>query len=175
MDLAGGVGVEGENTVNERVCIGYIDIDKETIFEVGKFSVLWNVFESDCCDCHCSASKIIDMENAIENLGKEPFKRLAKEFIERAGRLGDSTEEYVSKRIYPQAGAKITPENKKAHMPLVVKFIESEGEDNLTGAMLAIFRIRNNMFHGLKGCSELDDQIELFRVMSAVLEVVIQR
>lgn len=52
----------------------------------------------------------------------------------------------------------------------VLNFINSQGNKNLEGAFYAIFRIRNNMFHGLKGHAELDNQIELFESMCEVLE-----
>ena len=47
---------------------------------------------------------------------------------------------------------------------------ELVNSDWICGALLCIYRIRNNLLHGLKELSELNGQIGLFKSMNNVLE-----
>jgi len=62
------------------------------------------------------------------------------------------------------------PEVKKQ----IVDFINSDGRDSLSGGLHAIYRIRNNLFHGLKSWTDLDSQIELFMGLNDFLTYAIQ-
>jgi len=161
------------NTSEDTTQIRYINIKNETIHEIGKFAIQWNIFEYLKCNYNSNCERIINMENTFENLDKQPFILLAQIFKKRASNLVCSIENYVKNYIYPKENANINNNDIEKHMPYVIDFIESNGEINLAGALLAIYRIRNNMFHGLKGYGELDDQIELFKAMNAVLKEVI--
>ena len=154
--------------------IGYVNIENETIFEVGRFAILWNVFENTKCNNKCTCAKIVNMEKSIKNSDKEPFERFATELKNRANKIGRTVDKYVNNNVFPINGAIISATDRTNYMPAVIEFIDSSGENNLAGAFLAIYRIRNNMFHGLKGHSALDDQIDLFKAMNAVLEEVIK-
>lgn len=154
--------------------IGYVNINDETIFEVGKFAILWNIFENMKCKYDCKCDKIIEMEKSLEYLGNKPFKQFATELATRAINKNSNINAYVNNYLYPANGARISEIDRTCYIPIVIEFIESDGKKNLSGALLAIYRIRNNMFHGLKGHSELDDQIDLFKAMNAVLEEVIK-
>jgi len=55
----------------------------------------------------------------------------------------------------------------------VIKFIKNIWDDSIDGGLLAIYRIRNNMFHGLKPSDDLNSQIDLFRTINAVLESIL--
>ena len=160
----------GKNTIQ----IGYVNINNETIFEIGKFAILWNIFENIKCDNNCTCDKIINMEKSLEHLGKKSFKQFAIELRTRAVKLNSDVDTYVNSYLYPANGARISDIYRTKNIPVVIDFINSVGETNLIGAILAIYRIRNNMFHGLKGHSELDDQIDLFKAMNAVLGEVIK-
>ncbi len=55
-------------------------------------------------------------------------------------------------------------------MQVMKQFLEQKGDDLLYGCLLVIYRIRNNLMHGIKLLEELDGQIELFRAANDVLE-----
>ena len=48
--------------------------------------------------------------------------------------------------------------------------MKQEGDDLRQGCLLVIFRIRNNLMHGLKCIEQLNDQLELFKAVNGVLE-----
>ena len=37
------------------------DLHKETVLAVGKFAILWNIFEREKCGNHCTTSKIEEL------------------------------------------------------------------------------------------------------------------
>jgi len=156
----------------ETICVGPEIFNTDTVLEVGKFTILWNIFENKKCSCYCSPSKIMKMEEVLVSLNNDPFEKLASELFKRADKLGyGNVVSYVKSSLY-SSNAIITNVDQKTHIPEIIKFIESGGENKL-GALFAIYRIRNNMFHGLKGYSELDNQISLFSSMNAVLEEIL--
>lgn len=157
--------------MKEQTYIGYVHMDNKTIFEVGRFSILWNIFEDVICNCNCNGAKILEVTQKITTA--DPFIRLAEEFKKRAAGLGCGVEDYVTTKIYPVQRARRSNLD-IADMEKVIEFINFDGTAVLEGGLLAIRRIRNNMFHGLKGHSELDGQIDLFKAVNTVLEEVIR-
>jgi hypothetical protein len=166
-------------TKENQTYIGYVWMNNETILEVGKFAILWNVFEEWRCKCNCSHEKIKEVVDDVMRIraivGKrgeeDAFINFAAELADRAKKTSGSVESYVKTKLYPDdERARITKKERDGFMATVINFINSGGKNALDGALLAIWRIRNNMFHGLKGHSVLDEQIELFRAMNAVLE-----
>ena len=50
--------------------------------------------------------------------------------------------------------------------------MEQKGDNLNSGCLLAIYRIRNNLMHGLKMVEQLNDQFELFQAVNDVLESI---
>ena len=48
--------------------------------------------------------------------------------------------------------------------------MKQEEDDLRCGCLLVIYRIRNNLMHGLKCIEQLNDQFELFQAVNGVLE-----
>jgi len=161
----------------DETYIGFVNLKNDTIFGVGKFAILWNVFEDYKCTCECTHEKIKDAVLHITSDRNAAFKKLVIALNNRANsiRQGMSIDDYVSKKLYPtdDSRARISPKERALYMGRVIEFVKSGGETALDGALLAIWRIRNNMFHGLKGHSALDEQKELFEAMCGVLEEII--
>ena len=134
---------------------------QNTVEEVGKFAILWNKFEKDKCNNHCSTGKLRKISIFAPS---EHFQNLARTLKHRSELLGLRYDAYVRRGL--SMGHGLNSED----MDLILAFMNSDGKDNLAGGLLAIYRIRNNMFHGLKEWTDLDNQIELFEAMNNVLE-----
>ena len=160
--------------MNDTTYIRYVNLKNDTIWGVGKFTILWNVYEDEKCDCCCSYDKIARSISNVGDNSKIAFNQFARELKNRA-RNNESIEEYVSNNLYPTGDnrARISKSERETYIAQVVNFINSDGNDFFDGALLAIWRIRNNMFHGIKGHSVLEEQIDLFKAMCDVLEAVI--
>ena len=141
----------------------FLVVSEQVVLEIGKFVILWNIFEKERCGTHCTETTLLNL-----NLEYEPNKEwrdLANIFNQRASLLTCNIEQYVRTKLSLGHGAQ--------HKEEIIRFIDSMGESYLTGGLLAIYRIRNNMFHGLKDYRDLDNQLELFCCINRVLKKLV--
>ena len=96
----------------------------------------------------------------------EKQAQLAKELNKRRNWFDQLEMDYVRDSLHP-GNARVS---KDADMQVMKQFLEQKGDDLLYGCLLVIYRIRNNLMHGIKLLEELDGQIELFRAANDVLE-----
>ncbi len=139
--------------------------NKEIILEIGKFAILWNIFESNKCNNDCSSSKLEKLASSYKT--SKNWDNFAFKLQERAELNGFDFDGYVDMGLSQGRGLNDADKNR------VKGFINSNGTSNLDGGIIAIFRIRNNMFHGLKDWRDLHNQIDLFKTINAVLEEII--
>ena len=76
--------------------------------------------------------------------------------------------EYVQQSLSP-TGARQPQEDDKR---LMEEFLKQSGDDLTCGCLLTIYRIRNNLMHGLKQIEDLNTQLDLFKAVNEVLESV---
>lgn len=141
-------------------------INDNTVIELGKFTVLWNMFERDFCSNTCNPKTIIKISPEI-TMSDEAQKELADILNTRRTWFEQDLLEYIQSRLHPNGAHQGTPEEKN----LMQMFLLQSGE-MYCGCLLVINRIRNNLLHGLKCVSELDSQIELFKAVNKVLESI---
>lgn len=137
------------------------------VMEIGKFAILWNCFERFQCDNNCNADKIKSVYSRI-SIEKDKQEELARVLNERRSWFGQVISEYVETGLYPGNARQNRPEDRM----LMEKFMKQEGDDLRQGCLLVIFRIRNNLMHGLKCVEQLNDQFELFKAVNGVLESI---
>lgn len=138
------------------------DLHKETVLAVGKFAILWNIFEREKCRNHCTTSKI---EELTFNTS-DKWQRLA-EVLKRRQEQFDLTEgQYIAGKLR-QRGLN------SEQIEKIKRFLQSNGQEDVIGGLFAIYRIRNNMFHGLKEHQMLNTQKELFDAVNNVLESIL--
>ena len=157
--------------------VGYEFVDKDIIFEIGKFAILWNMFERDC-GCNASSTNIKNYMTKIDNsYNKEIFENFIDVVKEIAKKIypdeEDFLEKYISHNLYPKDDerARISDFEIKNELPMVKSFFQNPSKDNWVGVLFAIKRIRNNMFHGLKDEYFLD----FFKSINDILEYLINR
>lgn len=145
---------------------GY-SLQEETIFEIGEFAILWNLFEHTWCNNNCNPTKIKNIANSISI---DIEKRIQFSNVLNKRRLWfDQLElDYVKESLHPSNARTSSEED----MEIMCQFIEQTGDELTRGCFLVIHRIRNNLMHGIKLLEELDGQIELFRAANAVLESI---
>lgn len=141
------------------------DFKQDTVEAVGKFAILWNLFENNKCDNNCEPNKLIQIGSKLDT--SEAFQLFANALKDRAVVFNVDDFEYVQNHLSMGNGLR------QEYKELVRSFMNSGGIDNIAGGLLAIYRIRNNMFHGLKEWLDLDNQINLFVSMNEVLEEIL--
>lgn len=139
----------------------------ETVMEIGRFTILWNCLERFVFDNNCSALKIKENYNDIF-ISEEAQRSLAAVLNERRGWFGQIISEYVDTGLYPGNAHRGNEDNSV----LIQKFMEQGEGDLRCGCLLTIYRLRNNLMHGLKCVEDLDGQLELFRAVNNVLESI---
>ena len=141
------------------------ELKEETVVEIGKFAILWNLFEHDYCDNHCNPKKIIEKVSEIYVDDKAQME-LSWVLNERRNWSAQLEMDYVRESLHHESSKKSSEEE----MQMMCNFLKWEGDNMLCGCLLVIHRIRNNLMHGIKNAEELDDQIDLFKAANNVLE-----
>lgn len=141
------------------------NLREETVLEIGKFSILWNCFEHDWCKNNCNPVKIKDIASTVP-VSQKAQARLAAVLNERRIWFNQFEIDYVRESLHPVNARASTEED----MQIMKLFLEQTGDDLTCGCLLVLYRIRNNLMHGMKLLEELDGQIELFRAVNNVLE-----
>ena len=140
-------------------------LDNDLVMEIGKFSILWNCFERFQCDNFCTAKRIKEVYSLV-NIDKEKQAELAKVLNQRRAWFGQVIPEYVETGLYPGNAHQSQEEDRL----LMEKFMEQKEDELRCGCLLVIYRIPNNLMHGLKCIEQLNDQLELFQTVNGVLE-----
>lgn len=139
----------------------------ETVLEVGKFAILWNCFERSWCNCDCNSPTIKSIAKTIP-IDVEKRDCLAKVLNERRHLFQQLTTDYVEISLHPPQARLSRTEDRE----VMRQFIEQTGDDQTRGCLLVLWRIRNNLMHGVKLIEELDGQYKLFCTATAVLESI---
>lgn len=142
------------------------NLTRKIVHQIGKFAILWNVFEDEKCNNRCNNNVLRQIAPSLTNINLATLKNFAIALQGRVDIRANGIEEYVEYILVPDNACRMNPR----HAEDVKRFIETDGQKSLAGGLIAIYRIRNNMFHGLKELQSLDGQIELFKAMNKVLE-----
>ena len=143
------------------------ELKDETVLEIGKFAILWNCFENEWCDNNCSPDAIKKISDSIQ-IDMVKQEEFASILNKRHDKLKWFEADYVKDSLHP-GNDRMSRED---DINIMRMFLEQRGEDLVYGCLLVIYRIRNNLMHGLKLPSQLDEQIELFRAANGVLESI---
>lgn len=143
------------------------ELANETVLEIGRFAILWNCLERSIFDNNCSIPKIKERYKNIY-INEEAQKRLAEVLNVRRGWFRQVIPEYVETGLYPGNAHRGNEDDSM----LIQKFMKQEDEDLRCGCLLTIYRLRNNLMHGLKLIEELNGQLELFKAVNEVLESI---
>ena len=141
------------------------ELKEKTVLEIGKFAILWNLFEHDWCGNNCNPDRIRKVAKRI-SIDPEKQAYLANVLNQRRIWFQQLEEDYVRDSLHPGNARKSSEED----LDIMRHFMQQTGVDLTCGCLLVLHRIRNNLMHGIKIVSELDGQIELFRAANAVLE-----
>lgn len=143
------------------------DLREETVLEIGKFAILWNWFERSWCDNNCNPEKIKRIAATIP-IDSKMQAHLAEVLNKRRYCFTQLEMDYVRDSLHPR-NARVSSEK---DMTVMRQFIKQSGDELTRGCLLVLYRIRNNLMHGMKLLEELDGQHELFQAANAVLESV---
>ena len=163
-------------------------IDDRTVLEVGKFGVLWNKFERQYFSTQYSRKKLNDRfstlmrryaENSISYLSMVTRQRMEDLYLRNFG--NGQTDYYVRSKLGVRKGLwdRMIPDD---DIEIVKSFIDNfqaqNRENRMKAAVLVCYRIRCNMFHGMKDTNAtdvtgLDAQWQLSEAVNRFLESLV--
>jgi hypothetical protein len=132
---------------------GADELRPETLQVVSSFTLIWNFFENTACDRKA-------------NIGK--FERIAAALAEGNERLPGLAEalQFWTDRYYDGAafntlfeGLEFREGDRRDHVEAVLSGARADLRSQLLAVMIIVYRLRNNLFHGLKEFATLNGQI----------------
>ena len=142
----------------------YYNVLEETVFEIGKFTINWNLFEHYYQKNNAKPEKIkklnldiFEFDDTVEHFRNELIK-----FISDYNRVIDdmAINEFLfhNERIPPWS--------------VDIKEYLKYKNDDIHNGLLCIYRIRNNLLHGEKEIWTINHQCNLIKAATAVLEIM---
>lgn len=146
-------------------------LEPATLDVVAGFTFLWNLFEGVACHGHVS---VPELGNVAKCIAVSPL--LAHDTVEHAlsfYRFRYLDGEKMQNRFN---GLNFRPNDKKELVEAVLKSTETDLVSKLHALLIIAYRIRNNMFHGLKSVHIWNEQAqnisEAARILSVALEAL---
>ncbi|MBT9161319.1 MAG: hypothetical protein DDT26_02624 [Dehalococcoidia bacterium] len=148
----------------EQTVLGFSELpseDREAIFQ---FALLWSLFEAKALQTRASANSILALvhERAAQNrLAAGDFEPSLRYFRQRYFSAGIATQHY--------AGLHLRTNDNAVLVQQVLCGANNNPADSVAALLIVIYRLRNNLFHGLKWAYGIQNQRENFEHANAAL------
>lgn len=171
-------GSMSHNANSYTSCLSYLEhthaIHRDTVLTIGQFSILWCWFEQDLFDSSSNPFKLKEWAEIYfrTNESNEHLKQLCVSVCEKAKHyLGEVDDSSVRYRIYSAVN-----QGNSTLRDIIHTFFEGDySMEYFIGCILYIGRIRDNLFHGLKGLHTLNNQKEMFDSINELLLHILHR
>jgi len=138
----------------------------QTIME---FSLLWSLFEGEVMNTSANAGTIRNTVNAWAEkgfLGFEKFAASFKYFTARYFNDGQFTGAFNGLNFRRNDNIELVQQ--------ALSFDQSSDSDKVTTLLIIVYRLRNNLFHGIKWADSLKGQLENFEHANATIMAAIE-
>jgi len=143
---------------------GYVALKHSERQAIAYFCLLWSLFEAQKMTTQASARRICEtvkswsLQGALDiKLYEEPLAYFKKRYLSADG---------LTPNFY---GLNFRPQDKRAAVEAVLRGTSRDVCDIVAELLLITFRLRNNLFHGVKWGDELRDQENNFSYANQVL------
>lgn len=151
----------------ERTQPGYKDLSNVERSAVAQFSIVWSVFEAQALSTNASAEAIVRFveKNAASFGSAEPFGDALAYFRQRYVSNGQTNHKF--KRL------RFRRNDRRELVEAVLLEHEATPTEIVKALLIIVFRLRNNLFHGIKWANEMRGQQRNFDNAIAVLTRVL--
>ena len=151
----------------ERTQPGYQELSNVERSAVAGFSIVWSVFESRALSTNANATAIVRFvdENAASFGSAEPFGDALAYFRQRYVSDGQTNHKFECLHFRRN--------DRRELVEAVLLGHEATPTEIVTALLIIVFRLRNNLFHGIKWAYEMRDQQRNFENAIAVLTRVL--
>ena len=149
-------------------CVGANHLHPETVDVVSNFTLMWNFFEGVACD---NRANIRTFERLSEEIGQHGVQI---EGLEEAVKFW--TFRYWTGSEFRDRfdGLHFRANDRRDHVEAVLRGEKTDQTSKLLAVMILVYRLRNNLFHGIKTVDMLNDQAVNLdmacKTLAAVLE-----
>lgn len=149
-------------------CRGGHDLKPESVDVVSSFTLMWNIFEGAVCDNHAKIPVFERRANKIAQRGLLPPD------IEDGVRFW--RQRYVTGAEFNNRFERLEFRSGdcREHVEAVLRSEKKDPESQLLAVMIIIYRLRNNLFHGLKEIDTLNDQVPNLTMACRVLAAIVK-
>ncbi len=148
---------------------GFRDLSEEERTAISNFSLLWSFFEAKALDNNASANRILAIGHEWESTGLlniSPFAPILDYFCDRYFRRGIETEYF--------SGLSLRSHDEPSLVRAVLKRENTNPGDCVSVLLIVVWRLRNNLFHGLKWAYGIKGQLDNFRNANAALMAALE-
>jgi hypothetical protein len=148
--------------INNRFGTNFSENDLSSVKD---FSLLWNVFENIVCDNNCSVNRLSERLNPIV-FDLAEFENNLNYFKNRYISDGETNERFNHLNF-----------RKSDRRELVADVLlgnNNDNSENILALAIIVYRLRNNLFHGLKQMEFIDQQKENFDNANMVLTAILR-
>jgi len=151
----------------ERTQPGYQELSNGERSAVAGFSIVWSVFEARALSTNANATAIVRfVDGNVASFGSaEPFGDALAYFRQRYVSDGQTNHKFESLHFRRN--------DRRELVEAVLLGHESTATEIVTALLIIVFRLRNNLFHGIKWAYEMRDQQRNFENAIAVLTRVL--
>ena len=140
-------------------------VTPEIFAPILQFSLMWNLFERNCCKreaTQASIEKSVSDAFSGGHLNGQQFQEHLDYFRSRATMGAHTIETYFTALV-------LTNEKAKRIVRGALDGTLTDPNNTVLGLLLIAHRIRNNLFHGNKEVAMLHSQVELFKAVNSLL------
>lgn len=151
--------------------LGGTRLTSETQETVAGFTTMWNFFESTLCGNRAS---IAAFERVLESFRPEDMTQTTSQKLAEClvfWRMRYGTPGGFSENFH---GLNFRAGDRKPHVEAVLSSEGGQPEDQLLALMIIVYRLRNNLFHGLKSLEMLNDQVHNLTNASLCLAAILE-
>jgi hypothetical protein len=153
----------------EKTAPGFRLLSGEEREAIKDFSLLWSLYEGTILNRSGNANTIIHTVISLKNQGRltlDPIRPAITHFLERYYDGTNITQAFYELNL-----------RANDHRALVEKVVQRQSSDDaeiLSALLILVFRLRNNLFHGLKWSYGIKGQLENFRNANDLLMSVME-
>jgi len=133
------------------------------------FTLLWSFFEAKEFDSHASSSRIYALVPEWQSKGMLNVASFAKSFGYFQNRYFNNS---IASEYY--RGLYLRENDKPELVEAVLKGENTNPADCIAALLIVIYRLRNNLFHGIKWNNAIHDQLDNFSHANTVLMVAME-
>ena len=133
---------------------------------------MWNIFEGAVCDNEAKISAFERRANKIAQRGLLPPDIEEGVRFWRQRYVTDAEFNKLFERLWDQRDR--PRRDCREHVEAVLRSEKNDPESQLLAVMIVIYRLRNNLFHGLKEIDTLNDQVPNLSMACHVLAAIVK-